>query len=76
MATYNTVTKIIIGSPMETDATTGMKLGTQDSTDDPSLAKVINDYWQGLDDSSGEILSQTAVALTSTVIAVIITHKG
>lgn len=75
MAAYNTKTKIIIGSPMETDTTSGMQLKTQDSTDDPSLAKAINDYLESIDSTDKEVINITSVALTATVIAVIIIHK-
>ena len=65
MANYNTTTKVIINdiSP-KADSVSG------------SLAKEINDYIQGLDDSSGAIVDIKAVKLDNSRIAYIIVHKG
>lgn len=65
MATYNVVTKIIIGnlSP-DADTVTG------------SLAKEITDYIETLDDTSGAIVDIQAVELDKGRIAYIIVHKG
>ena len=65
MATYNVVTKIIIGnlSP-DADTVTG------------SLAKEITDYIETLDDTSGAIIDIQAVELDKGRIAYIIVHKG
>lgn len=65
MATYNVVTKIIIGnlSP-DADTVTG------------SLAKEITDYIETLDDTSGAIVDIQAVELDRGRIAYIIVHKG
>lgn len=65
MATYNVVTKIIIGnlSP-DADTVTG------------SLAKEITDYIETLDDTSGAIIDIQAVELDRGRIAYIIVHKG
>ena len=65
MANYNTTTKVIINdiSP-KADSVSG------------SLAKEINDYIQGLDDSSGAIVDIQAVKLDRSRLAYIIVHKG
>tara|TARA_B100000470_G_scaffold165026_1_gene129758 strand:+ start:607 stop:840 length:234 start_codon:yes stop_codon:yes gene_type:complete len=73
MAVYDTVTKIIVGTPMTVDTTNGMILGTQDSGTAGTLAKTINDYWKSLDETTETVQNVTAVSLDATTIAVIIT---
>jgi|TARA_R100000656_G_scaffold43027_1_gene35493 hypothetical protein len=67
MAAYNTITKIIVGQ---------IPSGTEDSGTAGTLSKLINDFWQTLDSSSGAVQSMTAVQIAPYTVAVIIVYLG
>ena len=65
MAAYNTTTKIfILDVDSDADSVTG------------SAAKTINDYWQTLDATTGQVQQMNTVPLGNGKIMVIIVHLG